>query len=234
VVKVVTRDENGHEVVLARLQRGEIFGEMGLMGDAPSSATVTADGAVVVQKMMKDAFMESVSSPLARMVMESLFARLRRMNSRFLEAESRSEQGAQPSGDTMGFDSMGFVLTGTTAEMRESMANQAIVIDKFPFHIGRDDEANGGVGAFFSLWTNNLSIDDHAPYNISRKHCLITKRRGGYFLVDQHSHYGTLVDGVLVGGASDQKEVPLAAGCHRLQLGATDSPFVMQMDVPQD
>jgi len=228
-VKVATRDEHGHEVELATLQRGEIFGEMSLMGNAPSSATVTANGSVIVQKMTRDAFMEAIKSPLARMVMESLFARLRRMNSRFLEVESRLEEQL-PTAE----DNRALVLAGVSTEMRAAMGNQPIVIDKFPFHIGRDDGSSGGIGALFSLWTNNLSIDDHAPYNVSRKHCLIDKRRDGYFLIDQHSHYGTLVDNTLVGGDSDQKEMVLAAGNHRLQLGASDSPFVIQVSVPQN
>ncbi|MDX8413522.1 MAG: cyclic nucleotide-binding domain-containing protein [Mariprofundales bacterium] len=229
MVKVITHDENGHKVVLASLKRGEIFGEMSLMGNAPSSATVVADGAVVVQKMTQAVFMEAIKSPLARMVMESLFARLRRMNSRFLEAESRAEERVEAPEDSSALS-----LTGATNEMRKSMKNQLITINKFPFHIGRDDGSSGGIGALFSLWSNNLSIDDHAPYNISRKHCLIDKRRDGYFLVDQYSHYGTLVDDGLVGGDSEQKEMLLAAGSHRLQLGASDSPFVIQVNVPQN
>jgi len=228
-VKVVTRDENDQEVVLARLQRGEIFGEMSLMGNAPSSATVAADGAVVVQKMTQTAFMEAIKSPLARMVMESLFARLRRMNTRFLEAESRLEPRVEAPEDRSAF-----TLTGTSNEMRKALNNQPTVVNKFPFHIGRDDGSSGGIGALFSLWTNNLSIDDNAPYNVSRKHCLIDKRREGYFLVDQHSHYGTLIDNVLIGGDSSQTELALTPGSHRLQLGATDSPFVIQVDVPQN
>ncbi|MDQ6963979.1 MAG: cyclic nucleotide-binding domain-containing protein [Mariprofundales bacterium] len=230
VVKVVTRDEHDHEVVLARLQRGEIFGEMSLMGNAPSSATVVADGVVVVQRMTQDSFMEAIKSPLARMVMESLFARLRRMNSRFIEAESRlEEEGALTNrGDSE------FTLTGVTKEMRLAMEGQSIVVDKFPFHIGRDDGAGGGIGALFSLWTNNLSIDDSEPYSVSRKHCLIEKRRAGFFLVDHHSHYGTRVDDSLVGGGTEVTELRLTPGRHRLQLGPLESPFVMQVDVPAE
>jgi len=234
-VRVITRDEHDHEVELAVLQRGEMFGEMSLLGDAPSSATVVADGAVVVQKMTRDAFMEAISSPLARMVMESLFARLRRMNSRFLEAECRMLQGGATHQTHHQKVVRCVTLTPVTADMRAVMRDKAVEVEKFPFHIGRGtDDEEGGIAAFFSLWSNNLSIDDHAPYNVSRKHCLIDKRRDGYYLVDQHSHYGTLVDGNLVGGDADQSELLLEPGSHRLQLGTTASPYLMQLDVPQE
>jgi len=202
------------------------------MDDVPSSATVAADGDVVVHKMTRNAFMEAINSPLVHMVMESLFARLRRMNSRFLEVESRLEHNEQNVQVQEG--GTAFVLTGVTANMRAVMDDKPVVIDTFPFHFGRDSGKSGGIGAFFSLWTNNISIDDHAPYNVSRKHCLIDKRRGCYYLVDQHSHYGTLVDGELVGGEGEHKELRLKPGRYRLQLGSTSSPFVMHMDVPQD
>ncbi len=231
-VNVTTHDEHGNEVVLAKLERGEIFGEMSLLGDAPSSATVRADGAVVVQKMTRDTFMEEISSPLVRMVMESLFARLRRMNCRFLEAESRTTGSGRDAPEPRADGPPLLTLTGATPEMREAMCNRSHRVEKFPFHFGRSGENEGGIGGFFSLWSNDLSIDDHPPYNVSRKHCLIDKRRKGFVLVDQHSHYGTLVDGVRVGGDSDQEEMVLEPGRHRIQLGTAASPFVVQVDVP--
>jgi len=38
----VIRSENGREVVLARLKAGEFFGEMGILGNTPRTATVRA------------------------------------------------------------------------------------------------------------------------------------------------------------------------------------------------
>jgi CRP-like cAMP-binding protein len=38
----VLRSEDGHEVELASLHAGDVFGEISLLGDEPASATVTA------------------------------------------------------------------------------------------------------------------------------------------------------------------------------------------------
>ncbi len=223
-VKVSTVDESGREVVLARLQCGEMFGEMSLMGDVPASATVSADGPVAVQRMTLDDFLEAVKSPLARMVMESLFARLRRMNTRISELSAQSGEARMVCPHDL-------QITAVSGVMRDLMGDEALVVTRFPFHIGRGKDDSKMF--FFSMWHNDLVIEESAPYNVSRKHCLIDKRRDGYYLVDAHSHYGTLVDGEQVGGESGVRECKLTPGTHRVQLGASASPFVLQVEVPE-
>ncbi|RMH50128.1 MAG: FHA domain-containing protein [Zetaproteobacteria bacterium] len=222
VVKVTTVDEQGHEVVLAWLRQGEIFGEMSLMCDVPASASVVADGAVTVHRMTLEGFMDAVRSPLARMVMESLFARLRRMNHRLLELESQLRE------EERRVDRLR--LRAESDAMRAQVGDAPVEVERFPFHIGRGRD--DGKLSFFSLWHNDLVIEEHAPYHVSRKHCLIDRRGDDYYLVDRHSHYGTLVDGVQIGGGAADEELHLTPGRHRVQLGRADSPFVLWIEVP--
>ena len=133
VVQVVRYDdEAGKEIEIARLQRGDIFGEMSLMDSAPASATIRALGKVAAQKMTKEDFLDSVGSPMARMVMESLFARLRRMNAHVvslehnldaLRAESKVPRGA-------------IQLCALRKEWRVQLGEEGLTVQSVPFRIG--------------------------------------------------------------------------------------------------
>lgn len=69
-VAVISEDEDGHEVVVAYLNRGEFFGEMGLFQDAATrSAWVRARGACVLGEISYPRFRE-----LARRDPDLLFA----------------------------------------------------------------------------------------------------------------------------------------------------------------
>ncbi|MDX8409005.1 MAG: cyclic nucleotide-binding domain-containing protein [Mariprofundales bacterium] len=228
VVQVVRYDEEaGKEIEIARLQRGDIFGEMSLMDSAPTSATIRALGKMVAQKMTKDAFLASVGSPMARMVMESLFARLRRMNAHVVRLEhdldalrvaSKVPQGA-------------IQLQPLRDELRAQMGEEGLVVKSFPFRIGRQSE--GEDGFFSGLWKNHLEFADGHPHNLSRKHCVIDKTGDGFSLIDRHSHFGTIVNGEMIGGESAKKEICLGAGKHRIQLGEASSPFVFELFVSE-
>ncbi|MGI9239360.1 MAG: cyclic nucleotide-binding domain-containing protein [Verrucomicrobiales bacterium] len=52
--KVVVKHGDGDNSTLATLGAGEVFGEMGVVGETPRSATVVADGDVVVYQMEGD------------------------------------------------------------------------------------------------------------------------------------------------------------------------------------
>jgi CRP-like cAMP-binding protein len=52
----VVREEGGQQHQLATLQRGQFFGEMAILRDAPRMATVTAKAPTTVFAMERDAF----------------------------------------------------------------------------------------------------------------------------------------------------------------------------------
>lgn len=80
---IVERD--GHEVVVARLGRHDLFGEIGVFRNAPRSATIRAVGAVKVLKIDADVFLKAVTAngEAALAVMRILSDKLIAMTQRF-------------------------------------------------------------------------------------------------------------------------------------------------------
>ncbi|MCX7891897.1 MAG: cyclic nucleotide-binding domain-containing protein [Burkholderiales bacterium] len=78
-LKVMMSDDEGREVILAILGQGEFFGEMGLVDDAPRSATVIAIEPCELLVMSKADFKKCLSDnfDIAMGVMRGLVKRLR-------------------------------------------------------------------------------------------------------------------------------------------------------------
>jgi len=78
-LKVLMSDDEGREVILAILGQGEFFGEMGLIDDAPRSATVIAIEACELLSISKVDFKKCLAEnfDIALGVMRGLVKRLR-------------------------------------------------------------------------------------------------------------------------------------------------------------
>lgn len=77
-------DAAGGRLVLARIGRNAIVGEMGVICDKPRSATVVAEGDVVALRIAKDVFFDMLKEfpKIAIAVMRDLADRLERTNAR--------------------------------------------------------------------------------------------------------------------------------------------------------
>jgi CRP/FNR family cyclic AMP-dependent transcriptional regulator len=78
-LKVLMRDEQGREVILAILGPGEFFGEMGLLDDSPRSASVVTLEPCELLRISKADFKRCLATnfELSLMVMRGLVKRLR-------------------------------------------------------------------------------------------------------------------------------------------------------------
>ena len=78
-VKVLMSDEQGREVILSILGRGEFFGEMGLLDDSPRSASVVTLEPCELLSISKSDFKGTLAEnfDLSLMVMRGLVKRLR-------------------------------------------------------------------------------------------------------------------------------------------------------------
>jgi CRP/FNR family cyclic AMP-dependent transcriptional regulator len=80
--KVLSRDEEGREVILTLLGAGECFGEMGLIDGSPRSADVIASEACELLVITKGDFINALAGnfELCLNIMKSLVLRLREAN----------------------------------------------------------------------------------------------------------------------------------------------------------
>ena len=80
--KVMNRDGDGREVILAMLSAGECFGEMGLIDGSPRSADVVAAEACELLVIAKSDFKQALAGngDLCFNIMKSLVLRLREAN----------------------------------------------------------------------------------------------------------------------------------------------------------
>ena len=94
VVEVVAEHEDGRVDVILERSRNEIIGEMGVISNAPRSASIRAKGIVTVLRIEADAFMELLleNPSMSLYVMRELSDRLNKSHLsqvKTLEQESR-------------------------------------------------------------------------------------------------------------------------------------------------
>ena len=70
-----------------------------------------------------------------------------------------------------------------------------------PFVIGRRPTAREGPPP----WQPDLTLDDIAPFRLSRNHFMIEQRDGSYYVRDLCSTLGTIVNGEPIGRSFPQR-----------------------------
>lgn len=117
------------------------------------------------------------------------------------------------------------VMVGLTPPALKSLGGSPLSITHFPFRIGRKTDARN------PLSQNDLAIDDQAPFNVSRNHCLLEWAAGRCFLVDRGSRLGTVMSGARIGGSSRTARLELPEGDGELALGGAESPYRFRITV---
>ena len=209
------------KLVLSRLVKGNIFGEMSLVDDKPRSATIVALEDTEVRILSRERF-ESMLEQNPRAViplLKQVFQRVRYLNQMVTAFCGQASTG------TVELATQPLQLRAKTEEAEQAMQGKEIDISKIPFQIGRTSSSS-------VFGSNDLDIEDTEPYRVSRCHCLITIVDNEYYLVDTVSSRGTVVDGSKIGGQEELKRVLLESGKHRIILGGEESPYVFDLEVP--
>jgi CRP/FNR family cyclic AMP-dependent transcriptional regulator len=97
---------------------------------------------------------------------------------------------------------------------------RALTIEKFPFRIGRLNPEDGSV---FS--SNDFSIPDEQPFQVSRNHCSIEREGDHYFVRDRGSTLGTIVNDVHIGIQHGTLTMDLKKGENTIVVGSNRSPY---------
>jgi pSer/pThr/pTyr-binding forkhead associated (FHA) protein len=105
----------------------------------------------------------------------------------------------------------------------------SLQIEKFPFKIGRD--TYDGHVSDSSAFTNDLTISDREPFQVSRKHCFIERDGECFYVRDTGSSLGTIVNGTPIGVKNASLSEVLILGKNTVILGTARSPFKFQIEI---
>ena len=124
-----------------------------------------------------------------------------------------------------------------TPEARAAVGRDEVILNTFPFRVGRESRFRIVDGEVRSLErrgatakaNNELYLLDRGELlNISREHFQIeTVGEGAFELIDRGSRCGTIVDDKQVGGEDAGGRVPLRDGSVII-VGTRDAPFVFR------
>ena len=217
----VSKQVGNDKLVLSRLVKGNIFGEMSLVDDKPRSATIVALEDTEVRVITRERFETMLEQNPRGIIplLKQVFQRVRYLNQMVTAFCGQASTG------TVELTTRPLQMRAMTAEAERALQGKQIDITKIPFQIGRMSRAS-------VFGSNDLDLQDIEPYQISRCHCLITIVENQYYLVDTVSSRGTTVDGNKIGGRVQEKRVLLESGTHRMVLGGDQSPYVFELDVP--
>jgi hypothetical protein len=126
-------------------------------------------------------------------------------------------------------------LVALTEEARAALKGQQLVIERFPFKVGRESRV-GALGSrnaperrlATAPQLNDLYLLEAGEWvNVSREHFAIEREGDRYYLVDRGSACGTLVEGQRVGGDRAGGRTELRDQ-DVIVVGTANSPFVFK------
>jgi len=219
----VLKNSGAGEVVVATLEQGQVFGEMGLIEDRARSATVRAVTELKTRIITRDQFNDLLCKRPSVLIpiIKSLFERLRQASE--MLAEINVGVGAAFSGER----SFEVILEGRTSEAAEALSHCKRRITKFPFLIGRESK-NPDTDVFYS---NDLFIREEKPYVVSRNHLAIHNDGGSVWVVDRGSSFGTIVNGKEIGRHNGVSRARLDQDENQIILGPATSKFIFLLKV---
>jgi len=219
-VDIFKKIKNG-TVLLASLGAGEIFGEMGIVSDAPRSASAAADAVTVVKKLDRH-FFDSVihgHPPEIALAVRTLMERLREANQKVSRLFDK-QHDMQFSTPNQAPKVSRVTLIPLTGALKEQLPKNGQVIS-LPFRIGAlpvGEEPS-------ALDWNNLFIKGGDASIISRNHFAIQTDEKGLYVIDRGSKTGTVVNGSKIGGSQDQYRMTLNYGENTVIAGDENSPY---------
>lgn len=228
-LEVVQSSERG-SIVLAQLGPGESVGEMGLVDDIPHNSTVRAMEHTEVWEVKQNHFHLGFSQHPGKslQILQRLMERLRQANSTILRLQEKT--AVRPGHPLATYTNIHYpTRLGHTIKMAglshlalESLPHGGILLQKYPFLIGRYDPD--------PLVHNHLVLNDTVPWQVSRHHLAIIEEHGHMGVLDRGSHHGFILNGQSAGGRLKENRVLfLLPGRNELIIGSRSSPFKFEL-----
>jgi CRP/FNR family transcriptional regulator, cyclic AMP receptor protein len=212
----VLRDIAGSELRLAILDKGEIFGEMGVINEQPRSTTVRAVAKTSLVAIPKDDFLKifSKEKPMALRILRLLCGRILRADNQLVSQKLYSDAPRQA-------DVAHMQLLPASSLVESQIGPEGVSVDRLPYNVGRDLDNSRASGAD----VDGLKIEHADVVHMSSLHFVIEADRGRLRLRDLHSNLGTLVNGRRIARFEQFDTAYLHLGKNEIQAGGTESPY---------
>lgn len=211
----VLADSGGRLLHVALCGPGDIFGEMSLIEEWSRWLTARVCSPCRATPLSRAEFLHFMTSnpEQCHRYLRSLFARLRKSN-----LGPGGAKDPQPQLTPL----FSVTIRPLTIQAAQSLPGEILSVGRYPFRIGRAMESLGSRVSD----SNDLSILDTQPFNVSRTHAAIDMiADGSLVVVDRGSHLGTIVNEQRLRGDSFTRQAKLLAGDNSLVLGGRQSPF---------
>jgi hypothetical protein len=227
----VLKVNEGQEVVLGSVTRGDFVGEMGVLVGRPRSATVRATRGLVVEVIRREDFLAHISrdNVAALRLLARMAERLRASNAAFTEITTAGSATEFPPGfatkAVAGPERLR--ILADSPRLGAHLPSDGLVVDHLPFAIGRtpnDREHAPSVNIA-------LPLDESPPYRLSRAHFCLEQQDEGICVRDLGSKLGTRVNGVAIGLDFDRDVEPLGQGENSVIAGGANSGFAFRVIV---
>ena len=208
---------------IAKLNAGDIFGEMSLVDEMPRSHSARAEQSVTARRLSQNDFVSLLREDPEESLkyIRVLFERLRAMNKR---ATMQSQERVEPEEKTSDLG-LRIRLLPDDENSRGCLPEGEVLVSSFPFNVGRKSRS--------SLTQNHLSIEDRKPYSISRDHFAFDSKGGRLVIRDRGSYLGLRVNGRHIGGDRREASVTLEPGENTLVLGESSKAFSFRVLVEE-
>jgi hypothetical protein len=212
---------------IAHLGRGDIFGEMSMVDEAPRSASVRALETTSVREFHRDDLYGAIreNPAIFGTFMKSIFNRLREANRIIASLPARGAGQAPATANLKEPEAKDakFSIEGLTPEAVAAIPKNPFPIKAFPFKIGRKSND--------PFVYNHLEIEDRDPAQIARHHVALIFDGVHLGAVDRGSDLGASVDGVRIGGRHGAGPAYFNGKEGVLVLGSEASPYRFKISV---
>ncbi len=229
----ISKIVKGTPMLLGLSEKDDIFGELSLIAEQPHYFTAQALEATEVEVMTEAEFNRLILHNPQQIVpyLSKLFEGVRSvLETLALETEPlpSSPRETKPTAEpqvlfvtAVSNEARKWTVTlkATNNTTEKKSPQKEIQIAKFPFAIGRSNFP--GENDLFA--SNDFTINDSVPFQVSRSHCALEREGDRFFIRDRGSRLGTIVNGEYLGHHSGKLKSELSSGENSLTLGTDDS-----------
>ena len=224
------RTKEGAFHFLGSIDKGNLFGEAGVIMDKPRSVTARANGPVQVLFMDSKDFMKSVRDPLVKHVVTAMAERLREryVPKRELIQESELIAARRQKKKVRKKHTFEPVVEGITPLVIGVMLDK-VKVTQLPFAIGNTRV----YGEMARLTDQTLMLPLPTASDLDARHFELFRRGPDVLVRDLGSKFGTVVNGQHISKYEKISEIPLEVGENTVGTGGLNSKVTFLITLPE-